>query len=341
MRKMLEFTVLLLVLGLILGLAGCRSDGGVNNGDGNQTEGTTISFASFSPPSIYVDNKSGERLVAFKGSLNPNYLISGIPAYATNHGLAKTSAVNNSLFTTTGDFALILITEAQYNQNKNNLAAATVFSEIYAFYNNEATNNNRFQISSKSGGSGRITLNNPTNWNIEIRKDGPTGEVLGYVAAHMTNTVLRVNAPDDYSLYPVFKKFIPADKEIYEVVPKYKSGALLGKPYAKDFALATANGTSTWNLAEVAETVNFNLSSGSFYLRIINNSNPDGKYPASEVISQLKIGTHQNPVIVPLNTYKLDYVYTITVTGADASNLVLGTITESENPLDLEAMFGY
>jgi len=37
----------------------------------------------------------------------------------------------------------------------------------------------------------------------------------------------------------------------------------------------------------------------------------------------------------------LDYVYTITVTGVDASNLALGTITESDKPLDIEAMFGF
>jgi len=375
MKKLLKLSALALIMGLLLSFAACGGDDGEKKEE--EDEGGTVSFESFSPPSIYVDNMSGERLVAFKGSLNPNYLISGIPAYATNHGLAKTSSVNSTLFNSTGDFALILITEDQYNQNKNNLAGASVFAEIYAFYNNEATNNNRFKISSKSGGSGRITLNNSTSWNIEIRRDGPTGEVLGYVAAQMTNTVLRVEAPGDYSLYPVFKKYVPTDKEIYEVVPKYTSGVLQGKPYAKDFALATADGTSTWNLSEVADKVNLTLSSGSFYLRIINNSNtavrftrgddeqltsmgikgispantnvysikitrnPDGTYPASESISQLKIGTLQNPVAVPTNTYKLDYVYTITVTGADASNLALSSITESENPLDLEAMFGY
>jgi len=379
MKKLLKLSALALILGLLVCLFGCSGgdDGGKKEEEDNKTEEETVSFESFSPPSIYVDNKSGEKLVAFKGSLNPNYLISGIPAYATNHGLAKTSSVNSTLFTTTGDFALILVTEAEYNKNKANIGSAPVFAEIYAFYNNEATNNNRFQISSKSGGSGRITLNNPTSWNIEIRKDGPTGEVLGYVASNMTNTVLRVEAPGDYSLYPVFKRYVPSDKEIYEVVPKYTSGALTGKPYAKDFALAAADGTSTWNLSEVAEKVNFTLSSGSFYLRIVNNSNtavrftrgddeqltsmgikgigpantnvysikitrnPDGTYPASQEIAQLKIGTMQNPVAVPTNTYKLDYVYTITVTGADASNLALSEITESDNPLNLEAMFGY
>jgi len=309
--------------------------------------------------------------------LNPNYLISGIPAYATNHGLAKTNSVNNTLFTTTGDFALILITEAQYNQNKTNLGAAAVFAEIYAFYNNEATNNNRFQISSKSGGTGRITLNNPTNWNIEIRRDGPTGEVLGYVAAQMTNTVLRVNAPDDYRLYPVFKRYVSTEKEIYEVTPKYTEGTLIGQPYAKNFALETANGTSAWNLGELSGLVGMNLSSGSFYLRIENNSqtavmfyrgddiqltstglkgippsnsrvysvkitrNPDGTYPNTTNIAGLKIGTEGNQLSLSTNTtYKLDYIYTISVTGASESVLSLGQIVESASPLDTEAIFG-
>jgi len=370
MRKMLEFSALVLAAWLILGLAGC-SDGGGSSGGGGGGENTTISFESFSPPSIYVDNKSGERLVAFKESLNPTNLISGIPAYATNHGLAK----SNSLFNKTGDFALILITEAQYNQNKNNIVAADVFAEIYAFYNHEATNNNRYQISSKSGGSGRIILkNNQTSWNIEIHKDGPTGEVLGYIAAQTTNTVLRVNAPDTYRLYPVFKKYVASEKEIYEVIPKYtEDGGLAAQPYSKVFVL-DANGTTTWDLSELVEIVDLTLPLSSFYLRIVNNSgtsimvfrgeevlltstglsstaqgstnvysirltrNPDGTYPASQEISGLKIGTSAMMVSVPSNTYGGGYVYTITVTGTHESNLTLGEIQESENPLNVEVL---
>jgi hypothetical protein len=372
MKKTLKFLALVLAAMLILGFAGCDGDDSGDDkdkGDG----GVIVPFNSFSSPSIYVDNKSGERLVAFKGSLNPNYLISGIPPYATNHGLAKTNSVNSTLFTQTGDFALILITEAQYNANKNNLGAATVFAEIYAFYNHEATNNNSFRISDRSGGSGRITLNNPTNWNIEIRREGPTGDVLGYVASQMTNTVLRVE-PGDYSLYPVFKRYNPSEKEIYEIVPTYGSGDYPNLPYAKDFVVQ-ANGTTSWNLKEVADMSDLSLTSGSFYLRIVNNSNtsirftrgdteqytstgfkgiepsdshvysvkitrnPDRTYPTSQQIAQLKIGTPQIPRDVPTHTYKLDYVYTIVVTGANAASLVLGEIQESDAPLDIEAMF--
>jgi len=363
MRKLQKLCVLVLIVGLVMSFVGCNDEGGKDS---------TVSFESFSPPSIYVDNKSGERLVAYKGSLNPNYLISGIPPFATNHGLAK----NNSLFNATGDFALILITEDQYNKNKNNIAAAVVFAEIYAFYNHEATNNNRFQISSKSGGSGRITLNNPTNWNIEIRKDGPTGEVLGYVAAQMTNTVLRVNAPDDYRLYPIFKRYVASDKEIYDAIPRYTTGDLTGQPYAKNFTLETANGTDSWNLGTLSGLVNMSLSSGSFYLRLNNTAgtsvffyrgdeiqltstglkgippgntriysvkiprNPDGTYPTTATVSPLKIGTEGNQKTFTRTSFKLGYIYDINVSGADESVLTLGEITESENPLDIEAIFG-
>jgi hypothetical protein len=342
------------------------------NPAGEEDSGSGVSFESFSPPSIYVDNKSGENLIAFKGSLNPNYLISGIPAYASDHGLEK----KPSLFSTTGDFALILVTEAEYIKNKNNIASAPVFARIYAFYNHEATNNNRFQISSFAGGTGRITLNNPTNWNIEIRKDGPTGEILGYVAAQMTNTVLRVDAPADYTLFPVFKRYIPTDKEIFSVIPKYLSGNLTGIPYSQSFALTQADSTDTWNLGPLAGITEYNLTSGSFYFRIINNAgtavrftrgteeqitsvgirgtpsggrsetfsikieqNPDKTYPAQQTFAGLKIGTPQFDHAVPEYTFKTDYLYTITVSGPDASNLTLGEITEVQK-LDINAMFG-
>jgi hypothetical protein len=68
-----------MILALVLGA--CEGLGGGDD-DGNNDKGTevTVSFNSFSPPSIYVDNNTSERLFAFKGDTNPNSLIGGIPA---------------------------------------------------------------------------------------------------------------------------------------------------------------------------------------------------------------------------------------------------------------------
>lgn len=138
-------------------------------------------------------------MIAFKGDTNPNYLISGIPAYAQNHGLEK----KTSLFTKTGGFPLALIKESDYNANKNSLGSVTPFAKIFALYNNTATNNNRFQISAKVGGEARLLVSKPTPWDVEIRKGGITGDTLGYVAPYMTSGNVMYLQPEVYDIYPV------------------------------------------------------------------------------------------------------------------------------------------
>jgi hypothetical protein len=375
MKKLQKFWVILVAVALVFGVTGCPTDGdGDKDKDKDKDKGKAVEFTNFSTPSIFVENLSGERLVAFKGSLNPTYLISGVPAYSGKHGLKKDPA----LFNNTGAFVLLLITETQYNSNKKNLGALNneVFARVFAFYNHSATNNNVFQISSKIGGQGRLTISNPSNFNVEIRKDGPTGEILGYAAAQMTSgNVIYLNAPDSYDIYPLFKFFNPVDNELYSVTPKYQDGALQGKPFMKTLGFGGTQMTHTFNIQEIEDQGSFNLTTGSMYLRIINNSftgvrfwdgtqpvitsigievinsndaqtfsirfprNVDGTFPTSRSFAQLRIGTTQLPLTIPTQNYDLDYVYEIEVTGSTASNLTLGTITRKEQ-INVDQMFG-
>lgn len=147
---------------------------------------------------------------------------------------------------------------------------ASPFAKIYAFYNHESTNNNHFQISNNIGGTGRLSISNPTNYNVELRSGGPTGDILGYIPAKMTSgTVLRLVAPKDYDLYLIFKFYNPSDNEIYSVVPVFNSGELQGKDYMYPLALT---GTDSWNVNRIFEEGEFHLSTGGIYLRINNTS---------------------------------------------------------------------
>ncbi|GHV80192.1 hypothetical protein AGMMS49944_19830 [Spirochaetia bacterium] len=369
MKGMWKFALLLSGLALILSLTGCPPGAGGGGDDDDD-----VSFTSFSPPSIYVDNNTGERLVAFKGSLNPNYLIGGIPAYAQNHGLEK----KTGLFTSTAAFPLVLIKESDYNANKNNLAAATPFVKIFAFYNHTATNNNRFQISAKVGGDATLQVSNPTNYDVEIRKDGITGEVLGYVAKNMTSGNNLRLMPEIYDIYPIFKFYIPGanNDELYTVIPRYTDvGPLQGKPYMETITFTQSILERPFNVNNAFSQGNFSWSSGGIYFRIINNSsvdvrieqggvakntslgvpaviqgrsetftinitpNSDKSYPDTQSISGIKIGSNQNMLDVPVHTYKLDYMYEITVTGTNNNNLALGSIVE-KNKIDLDALLG-
>jgi hypothetical protein len=360
----LPITILALVLGACGDLGGRDGDGD-GNGD--------VSFASFSPPSIYVDNNTGERLVAFKGDTNPNNLIGGIPAYALNHGLEK----KTSLFTATGAFPLVLIKESDYNANKNSLASVTPFTRIFAFYNHSATNNNRFQISALVGGNARLLVSNPTPYNVEIRKDGITGDILGYVAPNMTSGNVMYLQPAVYDIYPVFKFYIPGqnDDELYAVVPKYAAGDLEGMPYMETITFAATVLERPFNVGKIYDPGSFHWSSGGIYFRVVNNSgvdvriqqggvpkitsigqpvvitgrsevftinitpNTDKTYPDTQNIGQIQIGSNQRMLVIPTQVYKLDYMYEIEVNGNDNSTLTLGTVVE-KNKIDLDALLG-
>ena len=362
-KKSLVFAAICIIA--ILLSAACGNAFGNKKKDTNQPS-NTVSFESFSPRSISVKNNTGERLIAFKGAIEASSLISGVPANASNHGLKPDAA----LFAETGDFALLFLTEKVYNENKANLAAVknSPFASIYAFYNKTGSNDLVYTISSNSGGKAKLTLQNNSPFNVEIRVNSPEGEVLGYTGAYTANTVLNIN-PGDYTLYPVFKKYIARDNEIYSVVPKFKK---TNKPFAQDFAITDSD---TWNIGKLWDATALQLSSGGFYLTINNQSNTavrftkgstefetslgikgiksgsqatffvafekeaDGSYPNSFKMSTLTIGSALYPNTLPEYTYQLDTKYTITIKGSEADNLTLEAV-EDKGKVNIEKLFG-
>ncbi len=366
-KSVFRICVLLVLSIVLMSFLGCPNGFGKKKGKEEQNSGGgKVSFDNFKPRSISVKNNTGERLVAFKGEISSSTLISGIPANAGNHGLR----MDDQLFGETGDFALLVLTEKVYNENKDNLAAVknSPFASVYAFYNKTGSNDLVYTISSKSGGKAKLTLQNNSAFNVEIRCNSPEGEVLGYVGAYTANTVINVN-PGDYTLYPVFKKYIARDNEIYSVVPKFQKTK---KPYAQDFAITDAD---SWNVGELWDATALQLSSGGFYLTINNQSNTavrfkkgttefetslgikgiksgsqatffvafpkeaDGKYPDSFKMSTLTIGSALFPKPLPEYTYQLDTKYSITIKGSEADNLTLEAV-EDKGKVNIDKLFG-
>ncbi len=338
---------------------------------GGKTEetGSGVSFDNFTSHSVSIKNNTGERLVAFKGSIEASNLISGVPAHASNHGLKK-----NDLFSDSGDFALQFVTEADYIAHKDDLDAIKnkPFASMYAFYNANGTNEIVYEISSKSGGAERLVLNNNTAYNVEIRLNSPNGEVLGYVPANTVNTTLNIDA-GDYSVFPVLKIYIPRDNEIYSIKPTFQSGTHAGKPFSYDFSIYNSE-PLTLQVGNWYDPGEHNLTAGGFYLTVNNQNeggirllkgttvqqtslgvsiinsgdthtffipfpqNPDRTYPSEMLFSALKLGSQNYPNNVDDYTFKNNYNYTITVTGSSASDLTIGKIVE-ESEVDIDALF--
>lgn len=335
--------------------------GGDNSGPVNDVDYTNYR-SSVDGASITVDNTTSKNLVAFKGTIRPTTMIGGVRAYDSNWGLKK----DTNLFSQTGDFILILVTEEDYLANKDNLNAleSKPFTRIYAFYNASGTNNNIYKISGALGGDRRIILNNSTSFNVELRRDGIHGEALGYAASGMLNTTLYVNN-GDYAIFPVFRKFNSAQSEIISVYPRYNSGSLEGKARFREFSLTASEPEQSFNMGDFLQDIEF--STGAAYLIIDNQTSGVGlrvregnadqitstgvkvinagrentfqinmgekpgessEYLDSRTINTYSIGPSINFKQLPSFNFESDKIYKVIVTGADESTISLGTITE-------------
>jgi hypothetical protein len=230
-------------------------------------EEVAIDYTSYSNDwSLIVENETNIKLVAFKGAPAANSLIGGIPASSTHYLKNDTS-----IFKTTEDFVLFVVKEADYLANKDDFEklATMPFTTFYAFYNKDSLNENHFKISKVMGGEYKITLNNGTAYNVELRNKGVTGNVIGYCAANSYETSFHVTE-GEYMIFPVFRKYDSNTHEIISTYPTYQTGDLAGQAKSYEFSLDTDTKEKLYNAADWVKGINFTPSAA--YIKIINNA---------------------------------------------------------------------
>ncbi|GHT95660.1 hypothetical protein FACS1894141_4690 [Spirochaetia bacterium] len=254
---------LTLVFGLLV--MGCPT--GNENTDPNIVGGVDWGSRDTSY-SILVRNNTGERLVAFKGDLDVNKIIGGIPAHAQNHGLPG----SETLFDKTEDFPMILLTEAQYTANKSNLRALkdTPFTRVYVFYNKSGENTAVYEIAGGLGGTNSFTIiNSSQSLNVELRLGGVAGETIGYAPAGMHTTTLKLN-DGNYNIFPVFKRYNRQRDVVDTVYPKNASNLAWFQAYS--FGEGTTD--QEMNLASLLSSLS--LTSGVAWVVVDNQTTSGG-----------------------------------------------------------------
>lgn len=272
--KTLTVVVSALAAVLMLLWAGCTMGNGGGSGSKDDTDkpseqvsGVDYENYSTSDYVVKVKNNTSKKLVVFKGEPSVDTLMGGVPANATNHGLKK----NSSMFSNSSDFVLFFVTEEDYTANKANLSNLKTkpFTRLYAYYNENAPNNFVYEISSRMGGTGKITLNNSSDYNVELRRNSIHGEVIGYSAAKTYNTEFMVE-PGDYLIFPVFRKFDKNLNEIVTVFPKHSAGTpAAGQAFSVEHQI-TSNSPLVVNSDQWAKNVTF--TNGYAYLKLKNES---------------------------------------------------------------------
>lgn len=205
-----------------------------SDGDNEVVNGIDYKDYSKSTYSIKVYNESSKNVVCFQNTPRDANLISGVKAGATV-GLKK-----NSLFDSTHDFILYVVTEEDYLANKNDLSKLDnhPFASLYAYYNAEsaeATANMVYHISKNMGGEYYILINNNTNYNVELRQNGLYGESLAFAGHNTIQTKINMMGGEDYHIYPVFRKYSRKYGEIITTFPKYTEN---GKDYPVAFSFS-------------------------------------------------------------------------------------------------------
>jgi hypothetical protein len=219
--------------------------------------------------SIRVKNESNRDLVVFKDSVASENLIGGVKKGEGNHGLPR----NPSKFNENKDFPLVFLTLEDYNVNKGNEVnlkglQQTPFARVFAVYNSNGTNDVPFLVDSKLGGDNKLILDNMTTYNMEIRRNSPRGETLGYAPKESNNTVLNI-VDGDYNLFIVFKKYNALRDEIITMYPKADDGlpVMFDQGFENGKSININAGTFTKNIT--------NFSSGYAFL-VIKNSMQSG-----------------------------------------------------------------
>jgi hypothetical protein len=369
MKKMVWLMVI--ALAVVLAFTACGGEDGGGGGDDDDGDGDPeLDFTNYTTAGSYalrVRNNSGKRLVAFKDELKDDKLIGGITASGL-HGLEKKAA----LFTTSEGFALILITEEQYNANKANLQALrqTPFTRLFAFFNAKGTNETIYEVSGRMGGNCTIEIQNQSPLDVELRLNEMTGDTLGFARAESQRTQLYVN-PGDYTIFPVFIKYNAYRDEVITVYLRDASGV----PYSTQQQLSAGGGSQSELSVNVTQILqNTEFSTGTAWLIIDNQATDtgvqlqrgdviqrtstgtatinngysrnfqinmekggDGKYAASVNINAYTVGRTEQKFPIGNHDLEVDKVYKVTVTGSFTGGTAAVSAPVFQNNVDLSA----
>jgi hypothetical protein len=263
MKKIFLTTILMLAATLLVFVA-CEKDP-----DPTDDNTSGVDFGSHNVDgSIMVRNNTNYRLVAFKGDLQPQKLIGGIPAHADGHRLP----MSQTLFDKTEAFPMILLTEKQYNDYKPNLDSQknTPFTRVFVFFNKQGENLAVYEISGDLGGNNTLSImSNSDTINVELRLNGTAGETLGYAPAGILESKFKL-IDGNYSVFPVFKRYNAVRDVVTTVYPKRTSD---GNAWRQTFSFGEGISTATINLSTVLSQTSFTVGAAWVY---VNNQTTSG-----------------------------------------------------------------
>jgi hypothetical protein len=225
MKRMLKFSVLVLIVGLVFGLAGCGDGddlGDDKNGDNNSGDvgdggggGDGIKWNNDANATLTILNNTTKDMVIFQGQTPTiNNILGGVKGGASRE-FDISSHVDD--FSVGGFMILRGITLDQYNANKSNLGLARIEYSAMATYGQGKKFRTEIQPSYIGDYAYRVT--NIGRIGMELRKDSPDGEKVAYLPSLASNMLLYSDSTSSYSLYPVYVYFSRSTGQVTTLKP--------------------------------------------------------------------------------------------------------------------------
>jgi hypothetical protein len=389
MKNLQKLSVLLLVMGLAFGLIGCGDPDNDNNnrdnkdqddnnqvdnnqGDNNQSDNNKddgINWTNEPNGTLTIINNVSKDMVIFQGQTpSVSNILGGVQGLTT-----KTFDISDDVedFSVGGFIILRGITRDEYNANKTNLSKAKVEYSAMATYGQGKKF--RTEISPTYTGDYAYRVTNIGRIGMELRKDSPDGEKIGYLPSLASNMILYADNTDGFAIYPVFVYYSRSSGQVTTLKPtsQFETVSVSPRPATggqiQAYTLPADQG-ATW------DSIKATLSSPVAYVTVTNNvANQSGRVTISGTnrinsqngydsigsgetltyeISSTNAGTQQALVLTYYNqalqipvlmnsatpVLKNGYDYTVTVSGSGqtAAGYTV-TITESANPRDLSS----
>jgi hypothetical protein len=198
MSKLVRFAALLLAAGLIFGLTGCPTDE-PDNGDDNDG-GAGINWDNQPNGTLTILNNVSKDMVIFQGQTpSANNILGGVKATSS-----KTFDISDAVddFAVGGFMVVRGMTLDEYNKNKSNLSLAKIEYSAMATYGQGKKF--RTEISPNYTGDFAYRVTNLGRIGMELRKDSPDGEKIGYLPSLASNMLLYADRTDGFAIFPVF-----------------------------------------------------------------------------------------------------------------------------------------
>jgi hypothetical protein len=369
---MKKFLMLLLAAGLVFTLAGCPNDDGDKNKDdpnNNNPNNDGINWDNEANGTLTVINNTNKDMVIFQGQTpTANSILGGVRALTSKEFDISDDVSDFQI----GGYIIIRgIALNEYNANKSNLSLAKIEYSAMATYGQGKKF--RTEINPNYIGDFAYRVTNIGRIGMELRKDSPDGEKIGYLPALGSNFLMYSDTSDGFSIFPVFVYYSKVNGQVTTLKPTSQFESVSVSPRA-----ATGNQIQTYifpnDEGATWDSIKAGLVSPVAYITITNNvpnqsarvtiagsnrlksqngydSLGSGETLVYEIESTVA-GTTQNIVLQYYNgalnlqvlkegtspVLKNGYDYTINVTGTgqQISDYTV-TITESAAPRDLSS----